>query len=112
MAYPLEHGCIHHLPFTVFAAPGRYVQGPGTTYELGRELTRLGLADSVLFIAGRTAQRLLAPIWQAELPLLGLNPVIEAFGGECSEAEIGRLVKIARSHRFSAVVGAGGGKRA
>ena len=55
MAYPLEQGCIHQRPLAVLASPGRYVQGPGATHELGRELKRLGLADSVLFIAGGTA---------------------------------------------------------
>ena len=110
MAYPLEQGCIHKRPLAVLASPGRYVQGPGATNELGRELKRLGLANSVLFIAGGTAQRRLAPIWQAELPPLGLTPVIEAFGGECSEAEINRLVELAKTHTFTAVVGAGGGK--
>jgi glycerol dehydrogenase len=60
--------CIHQRPLSVFASPGRYVQGPGATYELGRELQRLGLAGSVLFVAGRTALRDLAPIWQSTLP--------------------------------------------
>ena len=60
--------------------------------------------------SGGTAHRCLAPIWQAELPPLGLTPVVEAFGGECSEAEINRLVDLANTHTFTAVVGAGGGK--
>jgi glycerol dehydrogenase len=50
MAYPLEQGRIHKRPLAVLASPGRYVQGPGATNELGRELKRLGLANSVLFI--------------------------------------------------------------
>jgi len=102
--------CVHQRPLTVFASPGRYVQGPGATHELGRELQRLGLQGPVLFIAGGTARRDLAPIWQSTLPCVGIKPVIEAFGGECSTAEIERLVALAQSQSFSAVVGAGGGK--
>jgi glycerol dehydrogenase len=64
----------------------------------------------VLFVAGGTARRDLAPIWQSTLACVGIEPVIEAFGGECSTAEIERLVAIAQSQSFSAVVGAGGGK--
>ena len=44
--------CFHQRPLTVFASPGRYVQGPGATHELGRELQRLGLSGRVLFVAG------------------------------------------------------------
>lgn len=110
MAYTLDFGCIHHRPLAVFASPSRYVQGPGATHELGRELQRLGFSGSLLFIAGGTAQRTLAPIWRQELTPLGLTPVIEAFSGECSEAEINRLVATAEGQRFTAVIGAGGGK--
>ena len=110
MAYRTALGCIHHRPLAVFASPGRYVQGPGATWELGRELQRLGFQGPVLFIAGGTAQRILAPIWQEQLPPVGLQPVVEAFKGECSEAEIKRLVGLAAGQSFCAVVGAGGGK--
>jgi len=102
--------CIHQRPLSVFASPGRYVQGPGATHELGRELQRLGLAGSVLFVAGRTALRDLAPIWQSTLPAVGIEAVIEAFGGESSTAEIDRLVALSQGKGICAVVGAGGGK--
>ena len=102
--------CIHQRPLSVFASPGRYVQGPGATHELGRELQRLGLVGSVLFVAGRTALRDLAPIWQSILPAVGIEAVIEAFGGECSTAEIDRLVALSQGKGMCAVVGAGGGK--
>jgi len=102
--------CIHQRPLSVFASPGRYVQGPGATHELGRELQRLGLAGSVLFVAGRTALRDLAPIWQSTLPAVGIEAVIEAFGGESSSAEIDRLVALGQGKGIGAVVGAGGGK--
>ena len=107
MAHTSSVICFHQRPLTVFASPGRYVQGPGATHELGRELQRLGLSGRVLFVAGRTAQRDLQPIWQQVLPEVGLEPVVIAFGGECSEAEIKRLVAEAR--RSSG--GLGGGRR-
>jgi glycerol dehydrogenase len=110
MAHTSSVICFHQRPLTVFASPGRYVQGPGATHELGRELQRLGLSGRVLFVAGRTAQRDLQPIWQQVLPEVGLEPVVIAFGGECSEAEINRLVVEARSSQAVALVGAGGGK--
>jgi glycerol dehydrogenase len=110
MAYRTDFGSIHQRPLGVFGAPARYVQGPGATWELGRELQRLGFQGPVLFIAGGTAQRILAPIWQEQLPAVGLQPVIDAFGGECSESEIKRLVAMSDHHGFCAVVGAGGGK--
>ena len=83
MAHTSSVICFHQRPLTVFASPGRYVQGPGATHELGRELQRLGLSGRVLFVAGRTAQRDLQPIWQQVLPEVGLEPVVIAFGGDC-----------------------------
>ena len=41
---------------------------------------------------------------------MGITPVVEAFGGECCDKEINRLVGLAATHPFAAVVGAGGGK--
>jgi len=110
MAHTSTVVCLHQRPLAVFASPGRYVQGPGATHELGNELRRLGLSGRVLFIAGGTAQRQLEPIWQRELPPLGLEPLVLPFGGECSEAEIQRLVAQGQSCAAVAVVGAGGGK--
>ncbi len=110
MAHSSSVVCLHHRPLTVFGAPGRYVQGPGATHELGRELKRLGLSGPVLFVAGGTAQRDLQPIWRTVLPAEGLEPLVEPFGGECSDAEINRLIQRGQGQRAVAVVGAGGGK--
>lgn len=102
--------CIHQRPLTVFASPGRYVQGPGATYELGRELKRLGFSGRVILIAGGTAQRVLQPIWNTVLPAEGIEPLVYPFGGECSAEEVTRLVNLAAGSGAVAVVGAGGGK--
>ena len=110
MAHTNQVVCPHHRPLTVFAAPGRYVQGPGATYELGRELQRLGLRGQIMAIACGTAQRELAPIWKAVLPEVGIEIVIEPFGGECSASEIKRLTSKGESLRLQAILGAGGGK--
>lgn len=110
MAHTCSVVCHHQRPLTVFASPGRYVQGPGATQELGRELKRLGLAGPVLFVAGGTARRDLEPIWREVLPPQGLEPQVVRFNGECTVTEINRLVALGRSSAACAVVGAGGGK--
>ena len=94
MAYRTDFGCIHRPPLAVFAGPGRYVQSTWATWELGRELHRLGLQGPILFIAGGTARRTLAPIWNELLPHIRLQPVVAACGGECSEA-VARALKAA-----------------
>ena len=110
MSYTDGVVCIHQRPLTVFASPGRYVQGPGATYELGRELKRLGFSGRVILIAGGTAQRVLQPIWNTVLPAEGIEPLVYPFGGECSGEEVTRLVNLAQGSQAVAVVGAGGGK--
>lgn len=110
MAHTDAVACPHHRPLAVFASPGRYVQGPGATHELGRELKRLGLSGPVLIVAGGTARRELEPIWRSVLPAEGIEPEVVAFAGECSLEEIGRLVRLGRDGGHGAVIGAGGGK--
>ncbi len=51
------------------------MQGPGATYELGRDLKRLGLVGPVLLIAGGTAQRELQPIGNQVLPAAVKPPI-------------------------------------
>ena len=97
-------------PLTVFAAPGRYVQGPGATHDLAAELERLGLRGPILFVAGGHAIEQLSPIWNETLPARDLQPIIERFAGKCTNAEIDRLTEIGRANEVVAVVSAGGGK--
>ena len=102
--------CQHAARLSVFASPGRYVQGAGATEELGRQLKHVGIQGRLLVIAGGHALRQLEKTWRRVLPQEGIDPVIESFSGECSQAEIDRLSDLGRSDRLTAVLGAGGGK--
>ncbi|MCY0150118.1 glycerol dehydrogenase [Hoeflea sp. G2-23] len=89
----------------IFGAPHLYIQGPDTLERLPELLSGLGskvfmVADP--FVAERYGSRL------AEL--LGPSAVVAAFGGECTSAEIDRMVGLADSHGADVIVGMGGGK--
>jgi glycerol dehydrogenase len=88
--------------------PGRYVQGPGVLEGLGEELARLD-CRRLLVVAGGTARRDVLPHCQPRWPAQ-LQVRVESFGGECSQAEVDRLVAVAREQACDAVVGLGGGK--
>ena len=94
----------------VFAAPSRYVQGPGVAATLGDEMTRLGLEGPVLILAGASAIRRLGAIWEQSLGRAGFAPAIHPFGGECSRREIAAVAEVARGLAARTIVGAGGGK--
>ncbi len=86
--------------------PGRYVQGANALKLLGEETKRLGQCPLVL--ADSYAIDHLKD--QVIEPLSALNPILEKFGGECSQAEIDRLLEIATATGVDLVVGVGGGK--
>jgi len=88
----------------VFAAPGRYVQGPGVLRNLGEVLEQLGsrkplvLRDAVVAEIVGDALKNVTGAFEVE------------FGGECSPEEIDRVAGAARDEGADAVVGVGGGK--
>lgn len=87
--------------------PGRYVQGPDSLLRLGKEVSRLGtnafvLCDPFVF------KNLLPGFAKSLEEHLRTN--IISFGGECSDEEIQRLVKISKDQGAEVVVGIGGGK--
>ena len=87
--------------------PGRYVQSEDALSLLGDEIARLG--QHALLIAGGSAARSILPEhlprWQAKF-----QAAVERFGGECCDAEIERLAKIALGQGCDVVIGMGGGK--
>ncbi|MEZ5404253.1 MAG: glycerol dehydrogenase [Bryobacteraceae bacterium] len=95
---------------TVFCSPTRYTQGCGATARLGAEINGLGIPGPVLIVAGRTARGLLEATWRESLGDAGYSHRIHDFGGECSHAEIARIVEAGRGYTAGCIVGAGGGK--
>ncbi|MCP5113483.1 MAG: glycerol dehydrogenase, partial [bacterium] len=95
---------------SVFSSPSRYTQGRGATRMLGAEMKGLGIAGPALVVAGASAERLLAATWRTSLGDSGIEYQVHHFGGECSHAEIARVVEAARERRAQAIIGAGGGK--
>jgi glycerol dehydrogenase len=87
--------------------PGRYIQAEGALAGLGEEVQRLG--PRALIVAGGTAERAIVPhylaAWRERIAV-----TLERFVGECSEEEIQRLTKVAKSQGCEVVVGIGGGK--
>ena len=87
--------------------PGRYVQGAGALSRLGAELSRLGKRH-LLICSPSPLERLLPPL----LPSLEQAGAVrvERFGRECTDAEIERLLAVAKDFRADCIAALGGGK--
>jgi glycerol dehydrogenase len=94
---------------SVFCAPSRYTQGKNATAALGREMVGIGLTGPALIVAGRSASRMLTPIWKETFAEARIEHGVHAFGGQCSLAEIERVKSAAKQLRARVIVGAGGG---
>ena len=95
---------------SVFCSPSRYTQGRHATAKLGEEMAGLALPGPVLIVAGRSARALLEIVWLTALGDSGYAYVIHDFCGECSHAEIARIVAAAKTAKAATIIGAGGGK--
>lgn len=95
---------------SVFCAPSRYVQGPGATEHLAREMQILGLEGPVLIVASPRIEALLRATWESSLGEANFAFAVQSFGGECSASEIERGKKAAKTLGAKTIVGAGGGK--
>ena len=93
------------LSTTLF--PGRYVQGRGAIVRLGQELGRLGQRH---FVIGSPYP--LTHLFPGVLPQLEQTGVVrvEAFGRECTDQEIERLLAAATAFGAQTVTAVGGGK--
>jgi glycerol dehydrogenase len=93
----------------IFCAPSRYTQGPDATRSLGAELATLRLQGPVLVVTSRSPRARLEPTWHASLSAAGYAMHVHEVVGECTHAEIARIVA-ATAAGSGVIVGAGGGK--
>jgi len=89
-------------------APGRYVQGPRAVDEIGEHASRLG--TRALLIGGKTALSTCDRAIEASLIAKQVSCHQEAFGGECCDSEINRLIEIGRNQGVNLIIAVGGGK--
>jgi glycerol dehydrogenase len=82
--------------------PGKYIQGFKVVEQLPAFIAELGTRGLVL--ASPSAGKILAG-----KPALAALPVI-TFKGECSEAEVARVIDAIRANKADVLVGMGGGK--
>lgn len=92
----------------ILLAPGRYVQGSGAIQEIGEHAARLG--SKALLTGGKTALGVCAGEIEASLSARQIGCHRENFRGECSDAEIGRLVDVLKKQDCDVVIATGGGK--
>lgn len=92
----------------VFISPSKYVQGAGELDRLGEYTKVYGKKALVIISAGgkkRFGERV-----EASLAAAGVECAFDEFCGECSQAEIDRLVEVLKGTGSDVVLGVGGGK--
>ena len=94
----------------VFCSPSRYVQGVDATRFLGVEMKRMGIAQQTLVIADRFVCEMMEPLWTEAFGQEKIVYSVVDFSGECSQEEINRCTKEARTRGARVIVGVGGGK--
>ena len=91
-----------------FVSPGKYIQGSGELNNLGKYAADLGKAALVLISEGGK-RRSGADIEQS-FAAAGVPVAFSIFNGECTRAEINRLIGEAKRSGADVMVGVGGGK--
>ncbi|MBM6775243.1 glycerol dehydrogenase [Olsenella profusa] len=92
----------------IFISPSKYVQGPGELAKLGDYVKTYGTHALVVISAG--GLRRSGDVISASMGAAGVALTYDNFNGECSQAEIDRLVGVYREAGTDVVVGVGGGK--
>lgn len=92
----------------VFISPSKYVQGAGELDRLGEYTKVYGKKALVIISAG--GKKRFGELVEASLAAAGVECAFDEFNGECSQAEIDRLVEVLKGTGSDVVLGVGGGK--
>jgi glycerol dehydrogenase len=95
----------------VFAAPGRYIQGPGVLARTGNFLPFISSSrPAVLLSAG--GKRRFGPVLEASFAACGREGIFALFDGECSYAAVEEMTAELSGvfPPIDALIGVGGGK--
>lgn len=92
----------------VFISPSKYVQGAGELDRLGEYTKVYGKKALVIISAG--GKKRFGDRVEASLAAAGVECAFDEFNGECSQAEIDRLVEVLKGTGSDVVLGVGGGK--
>lgn len=92
----------------VFISPSKYVQGAGELDRLGEYTKVYGKKALVIISAG--GKKRFGDRVEASLAVAGVECAFDEFNGECSQAEIDRLVEVLKGAGSDVVLGVGGGK--
>lgn len=93
----------------IFGSPSRYIQGAGALNQLGAELARLG--GSVALLLDPVMEERYGQAIASSCESAGISPQVRVFSGECTDAEIARLLATLPQDQPPAIVAAvGGGK--
>ena len=86
--------------------PSKYLQGPGALGELPALVAALGTKG--LLLASPSVREKVLPACGVDCEASGI--VVEVFGGECCEEELGRIADSVERAAADVVIGMGGGK--
>ena len=92
----------------IFVSPGKYIQGKGLLGQIAEYTDSLGKKPFILLSAG--GMKRFGDIVEKSFKSQGVKPVLQVFGGECTEKEIQHQAEIAAKEACDYAIGIGGGK--
>ena len=89
-------------------SPARYVQGSGELANLGRNVKRMG--EKFLVLCSANNKKRVGDAIEESLKSVEKDVVFCLFNGECSKAEISRVMDVVTENGCDVIIGVGGGK--